>query len=141
MSASIRRAFTASGTALDTTRALGISSIRERVIERRYGDKGSPLVRWAIASTWHIRLEGRVSHVAAGLPAGIIGDHARSHLEWSDDLVPDGAHRSMWCWTHRSNGIELLPGVAPQPRNAGPSLRAVIERRPAAVAFYGGPIT
>jgi hypothetical protein len=63
--------------------------IHERVLERRSYDKVAPLIRWAVASTRTIRREDRLSHMAALLPANVIGHHALSHLNFVDEIAVD----------------------------------------------------
>ena len=67
--------------------------IRDAVRTRRSGDKVAPLIRWAIGSTRQLRQEDRLSHLAAELPANLIGAHAISHLASVDELVIDAPHR------------------------------------------------
>jgi hypothetical protein len=82
--------------------------IREQVFERRSYDKVAPLIRWAVASTSHFRPEDRLSHVAAMLPANLIGRHAVSHLLWAGDLTA-GARRPVGGEARR-----LVSGATPE---------------------------
>jgi hypothetical protein len=61
---------------------------REVVFARRNADKVAPLMRWAVGSTRSIRHEDRLSHLAAILPANLIGRHAMTHLDWMQELNP-----------------------------------------------------
>lgn len=54
--------------------------MREIVRERRYGDKAAPLERWAPHQVAHLRVEDRLSRVAAMLPDSTVGRHAVDHL-------------------------------------------------------------
>lgn len=51
------------------------------VWRRRSADKLGAFFRWAEAVTRHVAPGGRRSFVRGALPAGLIGDHALSHLE------------------------------------------------------------
>lgn len=75
--------------------------IRSLVYDRRNGDKLNHFIRWAVASTAHVPVEDRASKLAAGLPAGLIGDHAMSHLEAVDEICPPPEH-GLWWWRYRS---------------------------------------
>jgi hypothetical protein len=89
--------------------------VHARVLERHSFDKVAPFVRWAVASTTHIRQEDRLSHVAAVLPANLIGAHAVSHLTSCDELVVDGPHRWRYYWA-----VERHPSPIPR-RSPTPS--------------------
>jgi hypothetical protein len=65
--------------------------VRDVVRERRYADKGAPLMRWAIGTTKGVRPEDRLSTLATTLPQNLIGAHAMSHLEIRRELNPDSA--------------------------------------------------
>lgn len=75
--------------------------IHDEILDRRSYDKVAPLIRWAVASTAHIRLEDRMSHVAAMLPANLIGAHAVSHLAHHEELAVDKPHRWVYPVQHR----------------------------------------
>jgi hypothetical protein len=60
----------------------------------------APLIRWSVRSTRHIRLEDRLSHIAAALPASLIGAHAISHLRYVDDLVAEHPHRRYYAYPY-----------------------------------------
>ncbi|HEV2361392.1 MAG TPA: hypothetical protein VGS21_06805 [Acidimicrobiales bacterium] len=75
--------------------------IHDEVLDRRSFDKVAPLIRWAVASTGHIRLEDRLSHVAAALPANVIGAHAVSHLAHHEELAVDKPHSWVYPVHHR----------------------------------------
>ncbi|GMU00527.1 hypothetical protein KH5H1_46470 [Corallococcus caeni] len=58
--------------------------IRQQVNWRRSGDKVNPFIRWATARTRDLPREDRRGHVRGLLPRGVIGEHAMSHLVWTD---------------------------------------------------------
>jgi hypothetical protein len=75
--------------------------VHVEVLERRSYDKVASLIRWAVASTGHIRLEDRLSHLAATLPANLIGAHAVSHLAHQEALAVDRPDRWVYLLDHR----------------------------------------
>lgn len=62
--------------------------IRRLVFWRRGGDKLRHFERWAVAITADLPHEDRLSHMRSILPAGLIGDHAMSHLRLLPELNP-----------------------------------------------------
>jgi hypothetical protein len=56
------------------------------VQQRRYADKLNHFQRWAVAVTRDLPREDRLSALAAGLPRGLVGDHALSHLRALPEL-------------------------------------------------------
>lgn len=55
---------------------------------RRQGDKLNHFIRWSVHITAELPLEDRRSHMKGILPAGLIGDHALSHLDWVPEITP-----------------------------------------------------
>src|SRR5579884_1193576 len=104
--------------------------VRDEVRARRDADKVAPLVRWAVVSTARLRLEDRLSHLAAMLPADLIGAHALSHLGDRSELTPDGPHR-FW-WHGRRGGNDADP-VHIEAETMATVLTAALEREHAYV--------
>lgn len=52
------------------------------VRDRRSADKLNHFQRWAVRVTAGLSGEDRMARMRSVLPAGLIGDHARSHLRW-----------------------------------------------------------
>ena len=57
--------------------------------ERRAADKVAPLMRWAEAKVADLPMEDRETYIRKILPEGMIGNHAWTHLEFSDAFDPD----------------------------------------------------
>lgn len=57
--------------------------------ERRGADKIAPLVRWAEAKVADLPMEDRECYIRKVLPDGIIGDHAWTHVKYSDAFDMD----------------------------------------------------
>jgi len=55
---------------------------------RRDRDKLNHFIRWSVATTAALPPAERLSHLRATLPAGLIGDHAMSHLRRVAELQP-----------------------------------------------------
>jgi hypothetical protein len=84
--------------------------IRQEVRWRRQGDKLNHFERWAVQVTRDLRLEDRLSSMAARLPRGLVGDHALSHLEWLPELNPGNPYserRATW-YRRRREGREAV---------------------------------
>ncbi|TNE86584.1 MAG: hypothetical protein EP330_22885 [Deltaproteobacteria bacterium] len=62
------------------------------VQSRRGADKVNPFIRWATAVTAGLPVEDRLSAVRGMLPRGLIGEHALSHLAWTEHFRPPHAH-------------------------------------------------
>ena len=57
------------------------------VSSRRGADKVNPFIRWATEKTRDVPRDLRLAHVRGLLPPGLIGDHARSHLNRDEHFV------------------------------------------------------
>jgi hypothetical protein len=55
---------------------------------RRGADKLNHFERWAVQVTKPLPVEDRLGHMRAMLPAGLVGDHAMSHLRRLPELNP-----------------------------------------------------
>lgn len=55
--------------------------VRAVVWRRRSADKVNPFIRWATQTTRALPKGARLHHLRGVLPKGLIGSHARSHLE------------------------------------------------------------
>ncbi|WP_395813633.1 hypothetical protein [Archangium minus] len=60
--------------------------IRLVVSRRRGGDKLSPFIRWARATTRSLPQHSRMGHLRNLVPRGVIGDHALFHLSHEKDF-------------------------------------------------------
>jgi len=67
--------------------------IYEIVFDRRQGDKASALERWAPHQVAHIRIEDRLSRMAAMLPDSTVGRHALDHLRWLPEFEVEPRYR------------------------------------------------
>lgn len=73
------------GVDLTRTADIEINQLRR---DRRSADKLNHFIRWSVAATADLPVEDRLGHLRGVLPAGLIGDHAVSHLEWVPEIVP-----------------------------------------------------
>jgi hypothetical protein len=82
-------------TALDVTR----TADREINLLRRYrrqADKLNHFERWAVRATRDLPIEDRLGWLRSVLPAGLIGDHAISHLQHLPEIQPHAEIRYHW---------------------------------------------
>lgn len=64
--------------------------------ERRGADKLAHYERWAVEVTKGLDIDDRLGYMQALLPAGVIGDHAMSHLRNLEELDPHYRLRYYW---------------------------------------------
>ncbi len=80
--------------------------VQQEVTARRGFDKLGPLFRWSVRSTRTVRVEDRLSHLRASLPANLVGWHAMTHLETVSELVPDTPDQWFTDPSRRLAGVE-----------------------------------
>jgi hypothetical protein len=72
------------------------AEISAAVERRRWSDKVNPFIRWAKRVTEDLRPEDRLSRIRAVLPAGLIGEHALSHVRGHEHF--DDPSEIRWRW-------------------------------------------